>query len=157
MAIYRSWKMQNFSVFTSESYSRHSNYNYNLTRRQLQTSTCSNNQTVMQYTQLMTYWSTLTFGSNLNEAAVRNAARPSLRTTANPPTRGEYSISTTYVLDSRIGIAANHTVRLRNNTNCIQYWSLSWNVMIKWLDLASNSGSTIKLVTQTEPPVLIYL
>lgn len=63
----------------------------------------------------------LTFGSNLSEAAVRNAARPSFRTTANPPTRGEYSISTIYVLDSRIGIAANHKARIRNNTNCIQY------------------------------------
>jgi hypothetical protein len=44
----------------------------------------------------MTCRLTLTFGSNLNEAAVRNAARPSFRTTANPPTSGEYSISTIY-------------------------------------------------------------
>jgi hypothetical protein len=50
----------------------------------------------------------LTFGSNLNETAVRNAARPSFRTTANPPTSGEYSISTIYVLHSRSGTAANH-------------------------------------------------
>jgi hypothetical protein len=54
---------------------------------------------------------TLTFGSNLNEAAVRNAARPSLRTTANPPTSGEYSISMIYVLHSRIGTAANHKTK----------------------------------------------
>lgn len=34
----------------------------------------------------------LTFGSNLRETAVRNAALPSLKTTAKPPIRGEYSI-----------------------------------------------------------------
>jgi len=53
----------------------------------------------------------LTFGSNLNETAVRNAARPSFRTTANPPTNGEYSISTIYVLHSRSGTAANHKTK----------------------------------------------
>jgi len=36
---------------------------------------------------------------------VRKAARPSFSTTENPPTTGEYSISTTYVLFSTIGTA----------------------------------------------------
>lgn len=71
----------------------------------------SSYQIAMQHTYLMTYTLTLTFGSNLNEAAVRKAARPSFRTTANPPTRGEYSISMTYVLHSRIGTAANHRTK----------------------------------------------
>jgi hypothetical protein len=34
----------------------------------------------------------LTFGSNCREKAVRKAALPSLRTAANPPTKGEYSM-----------------------------------------------------------------
>jgi hypothetical protein len=67
----------------------------------------------MQHADLMIYGLILTFGSNLNEAAVRKAARPSFRTTANPPTRGEYSISTTYVLHSRIGMAANHRTKIK--------------------------------------------
>jgi hypothetical protein len=67
----------------------------------------------MQCTHLTINRSILTFGSNLNEAAVRKAARPSFRTTANPPTRGEYSISMTYILDSRIGTAANCKTRIK--------------------------------------------
>ena len=64
-----------------------------------------------------TFFFSLTFGSNLNEAAVRKAARPSFKTTANPPTNGEYSISTTYVLASRIGIAANLKCYFNINLN----------------------------------------
>lgn len=36
----------------------------------------------------------LTLGSNLRDDAVKNAALPSFNTMANPPTKGEYSIST---------------------------------------------------------------
>lgn len=50
-------------------------------------------------------WRQLTLGSNLRVEAVRKAALPSLRTTAKPPTSGEYSKSTTWTPGASRGTA----------------------------------------------------
>lgn len=78
----------------------------------------------------------------MRDEAVRNAARLSLKTTANPPIRGEYSISTIYVFCSTMGTAVNnHRIGIEiymalhyNYESNIKFktFSLCVNAVVKW-------------------------